>query len=158
MTSERSTGSQTLALRILIGDRALHVPLEAVEVVVRTPKVTPVPGTPPALAGLFNHEGAVYPAVHPIEGRCSADRHAVVVRTHHHGRFALLCDWAEELADPHGGEPCLDLDALAGRVIAAYREVEPVLPRERAAGPRALIRLRRRSRGAADAGPAEQPP
>jgi hypothetical protein len=143
VTPDEQGGAPSAALRILVADRALHVPLGAVEAVVRTPRVTPVPGTPRALAGLFNHQGAVYPAIHPIEDSFSADRHAVVVRSRHHGRFALLCDWAEDLAEPPDGEACLDLDALALRVIAAYRDVDPVLPWERTARPTALIRLRR---------------
>ena len=143
MSLEPKVGGRPLALRILVGERALHVPLEAVEAVVRTPKLTPVPGTPSALAGLFNHEGAVYPAVHPVEDGAPTDRHAVVVRTRQHGRFALLCDWAEDLAEPPDGEEYLDLDRLADRIVAAYRDVAPSLPRPSPGRATALLRLRR---------------
>ena len=37
--------------------------------------------TPPQLAGLFNHHGAIYPAVWPVEGAVAASRHAVLVRS-----------------------------------------------------------------------------
>ena len=114
------------ALRILVGNRALLVPVEAVEAVLRTPPITPVPGTPSALAGLFNHQGVVYPAVHPIREAPSGGRHAVIVRTRAHGRLALLCDWAEDL-DTREGE-ALDLDALARGVVAAYGDSDAVLP------------------------------
>ena len=48
--------------------RRLHLPLEVVEAVVLTPPITPVPGTPAQLVGLFNHHGAIYPAVQPLAG------------------------------------------------------------------------------------------
>jgi hypothetical protein len=135
------------ALRILVGEDALLVPLDAVEAVVQTPPVTAVPATPPALAGLFNHQGVVYPAVHPVAGSPSSGRHAVIVRTRAHGRFAVLCDWAEDL-EAAGGER-LDLDALARAVLGAYREVEPTLPGAR--HPSAYIRLKGRSYTQGDA-------
>jgi chemotaxis signal transduction protein len=137
------------ALRILVGDRALLVPLEAVEAVLRTPPMTPVPGTPRALAGLFNHQGVVYPAVHPLEEAPSGGRHAVIVRTRAHGRFALLCDWAEDL-DARDGEP-LDLDAVARGVIASYQHVDAGLPTPER--PSAVIRLKGRSYTQSDAAP-----
>jgi hypothetical protein len=138
-----AAGAAPSALRILVGDRTLHVPLGAVEAVVRAPRLTTVPGTPASLAGLFNHQGTVCPAVHPLADRVAADRHAVVVRSRQHGRFALLCDWAEDLAAPPPGEPPLDLDALASRVIAAYPAPTAAPAWPRPDRPTALIRLRR---------------
>jgi chemotaxis signal transduction protein len=135
------------ALRILVGGVALLVPLDAVEAVLRTPPVTAVPATPPALAGLFNHEGVVYPAVHPVEGMPSSGRHAVIVRTRAHGRFAVLCDWAEDLEA--AGDDLLDLDALARDVVAAYGSIEVRLPEPR--HPTAVIRLKGRSYTQSDA-------
>jgi chemotaxis signal transduction protein len=135
------------ALRVLVGDLALLIPLDAVEAVLRTPPVTAVPATPAALAGLFNHQGVVYPAVHPVEGLPSSGRHAVIVRTRAHGRFALLCDWAEDL-EAAGGD-ALDLDALARDVVAAYASVGVTLPPPR--HPTAVIRLKGRSYTQGDA-------
>jgi hypothetical protein len=135
------------ALRIVVGDEVLLVPLESVEAVLRTPPITPVPGTPSGLAGLFNHQGVVYPAVHPLE-RSSA-RHAVIVRTRAHGRFALLCDWAEDL-DAQGGD-LLDLDAIARRLIGAYAGVDAPLPAPER--PSAVIRLKGRTYTESDAAP-----
>lgn len=136
-------------LRILVGDRSALVPLDAVEVILSTPPITSVPATPPAVAGVFNHQGVVYPAVHPLHGRPSSGRHAVIVRTRAHGRFALLCDWAEDL-DDEGGE-LLDLDAVGQAVVAAYASVEPGLPAPRS--PSAVIRLKGRSYTQPDATP-----
>jgi hypothetical protein len=135
------------ALRILVGDLALLLPLDAVEAVLQTPLVTAVPATPPAVAGLFNHQGVVYPAVHPVADSPSSGRHAVIVRSRAYGRFAVLCDWAEDL-EAAGGDP-LDLDALARDVVAAYGTVAPALPAPR--HPTAVIRLKGRSYTQSDA-------
>jgi hypothetical protein len=135
------------ALRILVADRTLLVPLDAVEAVLRTPPITPVPATPPGLAGLFNHQGVVYPAVHPVDEGASSGRHAVIVRTRAHGRFALLCDWAEDL-DAQEGEP-LDLEALGRRLVAAYAAVDGALPTPER--PTAVIRLKGRAYTQVDA-------
>jgi hypothetical protein len=137
-------------LEVSVGQRRLHLPLEVVEAVVLTPPITPVPGTPPQLAGLFNHHGAIYPALQPLPDLAAAGRHAVLVRSARFGRFALLCDWAGELVEAAEAEP-LDIDALAERVLAAYASVDQRLPRPTA--PRAIVRLK-----PAGPSPATDPP
>jgi chemotaxis signal transduction protein len=132
-------------LEISVGPRRLYLPLALVEAVVLTPPITPVAGTPPQLAGLFNHHGAIYAAVRPIEGADAAGRHAVLVRSARVGRFAVLCDWARDLVAATEAEP-LDVEALAERVLAAYADVEPRLPA--ATARRAIVRLRRADGGA----------
>ncbi|HEY3109541.1 MAG TPA: chemotaxis protein CheW [Chloroflexota bacterium] len=127
-------------LQVSVGERRLHLPLEVVEAVVLTPPITPVPGTPSQLAGLFNHHGAIYPALQPLPDPVAAGRHAVLVRSARFGRFALLCDWAGDLVEEAEAEP-LDVDALAERVLAAYASVDQRLPVPTA--PRAIVRLRR---------------
>jgi hypothetical protein len=126
-------------LEVSVGERRLHQPLEVVEAVVLTPPITPVPGTPAQLAGLFNHHGAIYPAVQPLPELVALGRHAVLVRGGRFGRFAILCDWARDLAEAPESEP-LDVGALAEQVLAAYAAVDQRLPRPDA--PRALARLR----------------
>jgi hypothetical protein len=126
-------------LEVSVGALRLHLSLAVVEAVVVTPPITAVPGTPDQLAGLFNHHGAIYPAVHPLPAG-GAGRHAVLVRSRRFGRFALLCDWARDLVERDGAEP-LDVDALAERVLAAYATVDQRLPRPSA--PRAIVHLRR---------------
>ena len=86
-------------LEINVAERRLHLPLRVVEAVVMTPPITPVPGTPAQLVGLFNHHGAIYPAVHPLPDARGAGRHAILVRSERFGRYAILCDWARELTD-----------------------------------------------------------
>ena len=127
-------------LEINVAERRLHLPLRVVEAVVMTPPITPVPGTPAQLVGLFNHHGAIYPAVHPLPDAPGAGRHAILVRSDRFGRYAILCDWARELTDAPAAE-LLDVDALAERVLAAYATVDQRLPR--ATTRRAIVRLRR---------------
>jgi hypothetical protein len=115
------------ALRIILGDTTLLLPLDSIEAVLKTPPITPVPGTPPSLAGLFNHNGVVTAAVHPLDTR-STGRHAVIVRTSGYGRFALLCDWAEDVeAQPLGGGQ-LDLEQLGRSIVKAYAAITVTLP------------------------------
>jgi hypothetical protein len=127
-------------LEVSVGALRLHLSLAVVEAVVVTPPITAVPGTPDQLAGLFNHHGAIYPAVQPLSDLAAIGRHAVLVRGGRFGRFALLCDWARDLVERDGAEP-LDVDALAERVLAAYATVDQRLPRPSA--PRAIVHLRR---------------
>jgi hypothetical protein len=130
---------QPAGLEVSVGPRRLHLRLDLVEAVVLTPPITPVPGTPAQLVGLFNHHGAIYPAVQPLSDLAAIGRHAVLVRGGRFGRFAVLCDWARDLAETPDAEP-LDVEALAESVLAAYASVDQRLPRPTA--PRALVRLR----------------
>lgn len=127
-------------LEIGVGERRLRLPLGVVEAVALAPPVAPVPGTPSQLAGLVNHQGTIYPAVHPLPEPGVA-HHAVLVRTRQHGRLAILCDWVHDLAAPDPSAALVDVDALAAQIVAAYASVDQHLPA--ATTPRAVARIRR---------------
>lgn len=120
------------SLRIVVGDAALFVPLEVVEVIVQAGVLTPVPATPPRIAGVFNHQGTPLPAIHPIAGT-SAARHAVIVRGPRFGRFALLCDWADDLSQD-AADVMFDVDALGDEILAEYGAIPAELPAPAATG------------------------
>lgn len=130
-------------LHIQVGEARLRLPQGVVEAVVMTPPITPVPGAPPEIAGLFNHQGAIYTAVHPLAP--GHGHHAVLVRNSTVGRFAILCDWVHDLAEDAQGGDILDVAALAARILSAYAAVDQQLPAPDS--PRARLRLRRPQRG-----------
>jgi chemotaxis signal transduction protein len=127
-------------LTIGVGSRRLLVPLDQVEAVVLTPTVTPVPAAPPELVGLFNHRGAVYPAVRPLADVSTDGRHAVLVQTSRFGRFALVCDWVHDLGVAAIDDEILDVDTVGQRVVDAQSGIAARLTR--AVAPRAVIRLK----------------
>jgi len=126
-------------LHIQVGDARLCLPREVVEAVVLTPPISPVPSAPPEIAGLFNHQGAIYTAVHPLAP--GPGHQAVLVRQSTVGRFAILCDWVHDLAEDAQGGDILDVAALAALILSAYAAADQQLPA--ADSPCARLKLHR---------------
>lgn len=115
-------------LVVRVGDRLFSLSLAQVEGVAIAPPISRVPATPPGLLGLTNLRGSVLPVVDADPGGSGERRHLVVLIGRELGRFALACDWVEELDS--GTEPAtaLDADAVGAAVVAAFDEIDQTLP------------------------------
>lgn len=111
------------------------------------PPVTPVPGTPAGLRGLTNLHGTVVPVLDSDPEAPGERRHLVVLNSRRVGRFALACDWVQDLAAPADDATALDIEQLGRDVIAGFDAIEQRLPRAEAP----TARIVRRSGLAEDA-------
>jgi len=115
-------------LVVRIGERRFRVALTSVEGVAIAPPINLVPGTPPSLPGLVNHRGTILPVLDADPAARGERRHVVLVASREFGRFAMLCDWIEDVADDAVDAEPLDPDELARRVVAEYESVDQRLP------------------------------
>lgn len=127
-------------LLVRAGVRSFVLELDRVDGVALTPPMTRVPGTPAALRGLVNHQGTILPAIDPAADQPGERRHLVLIESRRYGRFALLCDWVEDLAASDTDAEQLDPDELAATVVDAYEGLEQRVPE--AETPTARIMLR----------------
>jgi chemotaxis signal transduction protein len=120
--------AQPTHLVLSIGHRRFRVALSSVEGVAIAPEINPVPGTPPSLPGLVNLRGTIVPALEVDPEARGERRHLVLFASREFGRFALLCDWIEQVAAGELDAEQLDPDELARRVVAEYASADQRLP------------------------------
>jgi chemotaxis signal transduction protein len=139
--SPRQIQARPEHLVIRLAERRFAIALDRVDSVAIAPPINLVPGTPPCLRGLVNYQGTILPAVDPMPDLPGDRRHLVVLTSVGYGRFALLCDWIEDLAESSEDATALDPDRVAQEVATAFAAIAQKLPE--AAKPVARIVPRR---------------
>ncbi len=114
-------------IRLSIDESSWRLPIDVVEAVIITPRVTRTPGAPDRLLGLINYQGEPCPVLSPVPS--TPGRHTVIVRSAAFRQFGICCDWADGAND--GGDPVLDPEAMALAVAREGGQLEPVLKSER---------------------------
>jgi len=124
-------------LRLTIGASAWRLPIDVIEAVILTPRITRTPGAPDRLLGLINYQGEPCPVLSPVAS--APGRHTVVVRSAAFRRFGICCDWADGATN--GGDPELDAEEMAADIARDGGPRELLLASERPAAT-AILRPR----------------